>query len=227
MPRFSSSRRPRLLAMGLGLLAVPIMAMDSSPSEARLAPVPLAGSPCEGCEAAFADVSGDLAARLTLAGPDEPGDRLVWSGHVRDRQGRGVAGIVLYVHQTDHRGRYPRNDATIDAHARRHGRLRGWVRSDADGSFRIDTVRPGGYPGTGIPQHIHVQVVEPGCATYLIDDLMFRDDPRLTPDLERRLAPGVGGSGVAIPRREHGVWLVERDVVLGLGVARYPDCGRG
>lgn len=192
-----------------------------------LAPVPLVGAPCEGCEAAFDSVPRELSSRLSLAAEDEAGERLVLSGRVLDRQGRGVEGIVIYLHQTDSRGSYSAGDSDAGPAARRHGRLRGWVRSAADGTFRVDTIRPGGYPGTDIPQHIHVQVIEPGCATYFIDDVMFRDDPRLTAEAERRLASGVGGDGVGSPRRVGGIWRVERDVVLGLGVSRYPPCGRG
>lgn len=227
MPPQPAHRAARLILVFAALWLAPGTSAQEPRHAVDLAPVPLVGAPCEGCEAAFEGAPRALASRLLLAPPDEPGERLQWSGRVLDRHGRGVEGIVLYLHHTDARGRYPAAGPGAGPAARRHGRLRGWVRSDADGAFRVDTIRPGGYPGTDIPQHIHVQAVEPGCATYFVDDVMFRDDPRLTAAVERRLAAGVGGAGVVSPRRMDGAWRVRRDVVLGLGVSRYPACGRG
>jgi len=67
-----------------------------------------------------------------------------------------------------------------------------------------------------------MHVIEVGRCTYYLDELMFDDDPRLTPEKRSRL-PGRGGSGMALPRRdETGRWLVARDIVLGQGFPGYP-----
>ena len=69
---------------------------------------------------------------------------------------------------------------------------------------------------------MHLHIIEPGRCTYYIDDIVFTDDPRLTP-AARAGFPGRGGSGVATPRREgEGAWVVERDIVLGAGIRGYP-----
>lgn len=192
------------------------------------APVPVVGRACEGCEAALHGMPSALGGRLRLAAPDEAGERLLLHGRVLDRRGTPVEGIVLYVYQTDASGVYPAvDDAAIDGTARRHGRLRGWVRSEADGGYRIETVRPGTYPGTDIPQHIHVHVIEPGCATYFIDDVLFDDDPWLTAAARRQLVRGAGGDGIVRAIRGVDGWVAQRDVVLGRAIPRYPACGRG
>lgn len=192
----------------------------------RVSEVPLIGRPCEGCEAAFDGVPGAIPTRLALRAPDGPGEPMVLTGTVRDGSSVPRPGIVLYVYQTDHAGEYPPHagKTTLGPSARRHGALRGWVQTDAAGRYAIDTVRPGGYPGTDIPQHIHLQVIEPGCFTYFIDDVMFRDDPRLTPALERQLAHGAGGDGVVMPERIEGTWRASRDIVLGLAIPGYRAC---
>lgn len=195
-----------------------------------IAPVPLIGQACEGCEAAFDGMPAALPTRLALRATDAPGERMLLSGTVRDADGRPRPGIVLYLHQTDHVGVYPPlpDAAAAGPEARRHGALRGWVITDAQGRYEVDTVRPGGYPGTAIPQHIHIQVIEPGCFTYFIDDVMFRDDPRLTPRQEQQLAAGAGGNGIVTPQRVDGTWRATRDIVLGLGIPGYRRCtGRG
>lgn len=189
------------------------------------APLPVIGHACEGCEAVFDGMPATIPARARIAPADQPGAPMTVSGRVLDRSGRARAGVIVYAYQTDHAGRYPKPRAASDAGAMRHGRLRAWVRSDAQGRYAFDTIRPGAYPGEDIPEHIHMQVVEPGCFTYFIDDVVFRDDPRLTPAQERQLVQGVGGAGLVVPRRSgDGVWQVERDIVLGQGVPGYREC---
>lgn len=221
--------RIRRLAFALSLFAAATSkAGDVEPVVVDTAAVPVVGHACEGCEAVFHRLPSSLGAVLRLAPQDEAGERLLLDGRVLDRRGAPVEGVVLYVYQTDASGVYPAADATVaDGEARRHGRLRGWVRSAADGGYRIETVRPGGYPGTDIPQHIHVHVLEPGCATYFIDDVLFDDDPRLTPTARRRLASGVGGDGIVRAIGGADGWVARRDVVLGRGIPDYPACGRG
>jgi protocatechuate 3,4-dioxygenase beta subunit len=189
---------------------------------------PLVGHPCDGCEGAFDGLPADIPAELELAHLDPAGEPLTLEGRVLDRAGRAMPGIVLYVHQTDASGIYPEPATDVGRAGARHGRLRGWVRSDAEGRWRIRTVRPGGYPGTDIPQHVHMQVIEPGCATYYLDDILFKDDPRLTAAQRATLERGTGGPGTLIPRgaRDSG-WHARRDVVLGQGVPGYPACGKG
>ena len=135
-------------------------------------------------------------------------------GTVRDGAGRPVPGIVVYAYHTDARGYYPQRGAT------RHGSLRGWVRSDAAGRYRFDTIRPASYPETSIPAHVHMHVIEPGRGTYYIDDILFDDDPLLTSG-ERSRQQGRGGRGIAVPRRDAAGWVVVRDIVLGENIPGY------
>ncbi len=105
----------------------------------------------------------------------------------------------------------------------RHGRLRGWARTDAAGEYQFDTIRPGGYPGTGIPQHVHMHVIEPGRCTYYIDDILFTDDPRLAAAQRANYDRGRGGSGIATPTKgADGIWNVQRDIRLGEKIPGYP-----
>lgn len=187
---------------------------------------PIVGLPCEGCEAVFQGLPEALASETRLAPEGEPGEPLVIAGVVRRTDGSPAPGVVVYAYQTDASGIYPRSSSALGAAAHRHGRLRGWVKSDADGRYLFLTVRPGGYPGTAIPQHVHLHVLEPGRCTYYVDDLLFDDDPRLTAAERRRLA-GRGGSGIAAPVRDaDGTWRARRDIVLGERIPGYGGCRR-
>lgn len=176
---------------------------------------PVIGS-CDGCEAVFEGLPSQLESTGRIAPVGERGVPLRITGVVRDRQGRPAAGIIVYAYQTDAGGLYPAANT-------RHGRLRGWVKSDASGQYRFDTIRPGGYPNTDIPQHVHMHVIEPGRATYYIDEIVFADDPRLTPTARKQAGTGRGGEAVVTPTRDRdGTLLVTRDIVLGLNVPGYP-----
>jgi protocatechuate 3,4-dioxygenase beta subunit len=184
---------------------------------------PIVGRPCEGCEAIFDGLPETLDSRARIAPVDEPGTPLEIAGRVVDREGRAVAGIVIYAYHTDARGIYPPDLAARTAEARRHGRLRAWVRSDSEGRFAFSTIRPGGYPDTDLPEHVHLHVLEPGRCTYYVDDLMFADDPRLTAEKRQALDLGRGGSGIATPEPlVHGGWRAERTIVLGARIPGYP-----
>jgi protocatechuate 3,4-dioxygenase beta subunit len=65
-----------------------------------------------------------------------------------------------------------------------------------------------------------MHVIEPGRATYYIDDIHFEDDPLLT-DRERNRDRPRGGSGLASPVKDDaGTWHVQRNIVLRLNVGK-------
>jgi protocatechuate 3,4-dioxygenase beta subunit len=66
-----------------------------------------------------------------------------------------------------------------------------------------------------------MHVVEPGRCTYYIDDILFDDDPNLVAT-ERARQRGRGGSGIVVPRRDRGSWVVTRDIILGKNISGYP-----
>jgi protocatechuate 3,4-dioxygenase, beta subunit len=188
------------------------------PSESR-ADERVVGQPCDGCEIAFQGRPAAPAADARIASATEPGEPLLLEGTVRGLTGQPQAGIVVYAYHTDARGIYPgRSEGS------RHGSIRGWARTGADGRYRFATIRPAGYPGTTISQHIHMHVIEPGRCTYYIDEVVFDDDPRLGAGQRAAAARGRGGSGLVKPVREGSGWRVRRDIVLGQNVPGYDQC---
>ncbi|RYD14885.1 MAG: hypothetical protein EOP90_11510 [Lysobacteraceae bacterium] len=185
---------------------------------------PIVGLPCEGCEAVFEGLPAAPTSHARIAPAGEPGEPLVLEGRVLDAGGAPRAGIVVYAYHTDTHGLYPPIPGARDGAANRHGRLRGWAISDADGRYRFDTIRPASYPTRDVPAHIHMHVLEPGCSTYYIDDVLFTDDPLLTPAQRRAHAVGRGGDGITTPVREQGRWQVTRDIRVGAAVPGYVAC---
>lgn len=206
------------------LLIVPLWAPGVSHTERAQGTnrEPVVGLPCEGCEAVFEGLPAQPASVARIAAVGDPGRAMRIAGTVRDERGRPVPGVIVYAYHTDSAGIYPGRGEASGAVAS-HGKLRGWARTDDQGRYRFDTIRPGGYPGRDTPEHVHMHVLEVGRCTYYLDDLLFEDDPRLTARMRAQLTHGRGGSGVAMPLRDsEGTWLVRRDIVLGQGIPGYP-----
>lgn len=184
----------------------------------------IVGLPCEGCDAVFVKMPATIDSHSRIAPVAERGEPMKLRGRVLDAQGAAVAGVIVYAYQTDSSGIYPSDAALPASAAARHGRLRGWARSNEKGEYEFDTIRPGPYPGRSEPQHIHLHVIELGRCTYYIDDVQFTDDPRLT--AQRRASQRLrGGPGISTPARDdRGVWQVTRDIHLGQNIPGYASC---
>lgn len=124
------------------------------------------------------------SSHLTMVSQDEPGIRLSVTCAVIDAQGKRVPGAQVYLYHTSSQGLYARQAAHISAMEgdRRHARLFGYLRTNQNGMFSVQTIRPAGYPGTELPAHIHVEI-KSGDSPPLITEIRFDDDPRLTPAL--------------------------------------------
>jgi len=93
-----------------------------------------------------------LCALLQIAPHSEPGERLMLTGKVFGPDGKPRAGAAMRVWHTDAQGLYHRG--TGDAPPR----LQGTLRTAADGSYAIDTIKPGLYPGAKSGAHMHFEI---------------------------------------------------------------------
>ena len=165
---------------------------------------------CEWCGAAEAPAAPGPVMRI--AGPDEPGQRLVVTGTVRRPDGvTPAANVLLYAYHTNAAGVYPRRgDET--GNGRRHGYLRGWLRTDSLGRYRIETIRPAPYASRTESAHLHMTATPPGGEERWITSLRFADDPLLT--VEQRASIGTAPDIVAPTAAADGVLHATRDIVL-------------
>jgi protocatechuate 3,4-dioxygenase beta subunit len=153
-----------------------------------------------------------------IAMSGEPGEPMVIEGTIYKNDRKTPApGVILYVYHTDARGDYSNPS---DVHGNRHGHLRGWVKTGADGKYRFTSIRPAPYPGENIPAHIHPLIKEPGLTLYWIDEYLFEDDPRVT-ETVRKGEQKRGGNGIIRLTKKDGVWHGTRDIILGMNVPGY------
>ena len=169
---------------------------------------------CEGCEAAWERDPNTRRPSVSLASAEEPGEPFLLRGTVYKADGRTPApGIVIYIHHTNAAGVYG-NGSNESVWSRRHGRLRGWLKTGTDGRYEVQTVKPGQYPGGTDPAHIHLTVWERDKDPYWIDDVVFAGEPGVD-TAYRAERQNRGGAGIVQLKKEpSGRWIAERDIIL-------------
>lgn len=153
----------------------------------------------------------DAPALAIIAPAREPGTPLVISGFVYAADGRTpLRNASIYVYQTDARGYYAPNDPR----ASNAPRLHAYLRTDANGRYEFRTIRPGSYPGTNNPGHIHYHVNASGHAERVFE-IVF-DDDRQIPARWRDEAKGANSfvAIVALQRMKDGTLRGSQNVTL-------------
>jgi len=125
-----------------------------------------------------------LSERARIAPASEPGTPLRISGVVVGPDGvTPQAGVVVFAYHTDDSGKYRERPG-------QPWRLRGWVKTDAKGTFEFETIRPGPYPGRNVPAHVHL-TIESASFGRQHAGLQFADDP-LVPATDREASKAKG-----------------------------------
>jgi protocatechuate 3,4-dioxygenase, beta subunit len=208
-----------LVLSGCGEAPMKEAASIAGPQQKNDRPV---GGPCEDCDLMFEGMPPiqQIPTTVVLAGKDEPGERLELQGRIVRLDGTPAPdGTVLYLYHTDATGRYTRAEGQREG--MRHGRLRGWVRPDAQGHFQVKSIRPVSHPDSRIPQHIHMLVKEPGLSRYWIDDILFDDDPFLTKAELAHVEQRGGDLVIHLERSPENVWTGQPTITLGKNIPDY------
>jgi len=120
------------------------------------------------------------AETITIVTPGESGQKILIRGTINTPNGRPVSNALVYVYQTSDKGWYSDTGAHVLMMEgdRRHARLFGYLKTDANGNFSFNTIMPKGYPRSDLPAHIHLELTideDSGLGT----ELLFEEDPRL------------------------------------------------
>jgi protocatechuate 3,4-dioxygenase beta subunit len=131
---------------------------------------------------------GELDNDLTRQHGGEPlGERIVVTGRVLDGDGRAVPDTLVEVWQANAAGRYAhdgdRHPAPLDPNFTGVGRCL----TDAEGTYRFVTVKPGAYPwrnhdNAWRPAHIHLSLFGRAFTQRLITQMYFPGDPLFDQD---------------------------------------------
>jgi protocatechuate 3,4-dioxygenase, beta subunit len=148
--------------------------------------------------------------KITIAAQTEPGERLTVTGQVYGPDGKTpLPGASVYVYHTDAKGLY-----TPETNDNRNPRLRGYMRTDAQGRYEFSTIRPASYPNTRVVAHIHYVVTAPGYKERVFEIVFEGDafiDDRLRADAAKE---GSAFSIRPLTRDQHGVWRCTQDIKM-------------
>lgn len=182
----------------------------------------LIGGGCDGCELMYNGMPSNIHSIDTSLGWYEKGQKLLITGTIFEIDGRTpAANIIIYYWQTDNNGYYSPIKG-MDENTKRHGHIRGWVKSDENGKYSIYTIKPIPYPNENIPAHIHTSIKEPAIANeYYIDEFVFDDDKLLT-SVKRKALENRGGSGILRVLLKDNLQIAEHNIILGLNIPNYP-----
>lgn len=185
------------------------------------------GSSCEGCEAIYeSPVPFDsLKSMVWLNDWTMSSDKRIGiNGTVYKADGVTPApDVIIYIYHTDQKGVYP-TKGDEKGWDKRHGYIRGWMKTDEKGFYKFFTLRPASYPEGRNPAHIHAIIKEPGKTPYWIDDFLFDDDPYLTATQRSNLG-NKGGNGIlkfSDRYQGNGPKKSERNIYLGKNIEDYP-----
>jgi protocatechuate 3,4-dioxygenase beta subunit len=173
---------------------------------------------------------GPLDNDLTRQHEGEPiGQRIIVSGRVLDADGRPLPDTLIEVWQANASGRYRHvNDnwpGPLDPNFEGGGR----AATDADGTYRFVTIRPGAYPwrnhyNAWRPAHIHFSVFGRSFSQRLVTQMYFPGDPLFFQDPILNSIPDEAARQRLVSRYDHD--LTEPDWALGFRfdiVLRGPD----
>lgn len=146
----------------------------------------------------------DASWRTIIPPEGEPGEKLIISGIVFYADGKTPAeGIIIYIHHTNIKGVYPKK-GNEKGNGQYHGYLRGWMKTDSNGKYEFETIRPAPYQTHGgEPAHIHYNIEGPEYPEYWLTALWFEDDPRVSEEQMNNVKRSGGFSNVTSLSRDN------------------------
>ena len=181
----------------------------------------LVGGPCEGCEAIFEYGDKDLRPVDTLPDFNDQGLKIKVTGTIYQNDGKTPAkDVILYVYHTDQNGIYA-TKGNETGWAKRHGYIRGWLKTGNDGQYAFYTLKPGVYPDRSEAAHIHPTILEPGGKYYWLGSYHFVGDSLLTDKQIIQNSPRGASDGLLTLKKEGSIWVGTRDIVLGKNIPDY------
>jgi protocatechuate 3,4-dioxygenase beta subunit len=183
----------------------------------------IVGGGCEGCELMYVGMPQKIFSEHTSIGWTEGKQKLILTGKVFQPDGKTPApNVVIYYWHTDDQGLYSSNNET-PKEAKEHGKLRGWVKSDENGNYKLKTSRPAAYPNQDIAQHIHLSIKEPDIKNEYFADLYFDDDPLYLKHKKKYGKTDRAGTEILRVVLDKDIQIAEHNIVLGLNIPDYPS----
>ena len=203
------------------ILVVTIFASSCGSSQNNNQPSSrLVGGPCEGCEAIFEYGDKKLTSVDTLPDFNEQGLKIKVTGIIYNENGSPAKDVILYIYHTNQNGIYATKGGE-KGWVKRHGYIRGWVKTDENGGYTFYTLKPGLYPDRSSPAHIHPTILEPNGKYYWLESYHFKGDSLLTEKEISPKAPRGGSIGILTLTKQGDIMVGTRDIILGKNIPDY------
>jgi protocatechuate 3,4-dioxygenase beta subunit len=166
-----------------------------------------------GCS--FVNMPVSISNTLHISRKNEDGEELIISGTIYKEDGRSpYPNVIIYAYHTDSKGYYSKKGTETGAQ-KWHGYLHGWCKTDDNGFYKIQTIRPARYPDNSMPAHIHAAVKKENGSMYWISDFVFKDDDLVNRKYLATIAGMVGGTGIVdIHKTRENKWVGVRNIIL-------------
>jgi protocatechuate 3,4-dioxygenase, beta subunit len=171
-------------------------------------------NPDAGIGCCFVNMPKSLSSTMTITKQNEDGEKLIISGTVYQSDGKSAyPNVILYAYHTDSKGHYSKS-GTETGFQKWHGRFHGWCKTDNNGHYKIQTIRPAPYPDNSMPAHIHLAIKKENGEMYWINDFVFKDDKLVNEKYLSSLVY-VGGTGIVdLKKNADNSWTGKRDIIL-------------
>ena len=158
---------------------------------------------------------------LLISSPDQKGITASVTDFIYQNNGKTLAkDVIMYLYHTDQQGIYAVKGEE-KGWAKRHGYIRGWIKTGNNGKYTFYTLQPGVYPSRTTSAHIHPTILEPNGKYYWLGSYHFDGDSLLTDREINPDSPRGGSSGLLTLTKEGNIWVGTRDIILGKNVPDY------
>ncbi|MBR9846457.1 MAG: hypothetical protein GYB35_10330 [Algicola sp.] len=147
----------------------------------------------------------------TIPGFESKLNKLKITGTIYESDGITPAkDVILYIDQADENGNFDLRYTN----EKRYVYNRGWIKTDADGTYTFYTYIPGNDRRYNQMQQLFPIVKEPSKEAYEIASFLFEEDPFLTKTCRKRLVKKGDPSRILTPKSVDGLYVVEKDIIL-------------
>ena len=153
----------------------------------------------------------NVRAKTVLSNETDKGEPIKIRGIVYKADGKTpAANTLIYLYHTDFEGYYGRS-----SNEHKHGRYRGWMLTNKDGSYAFNTIKPAPYPVNRLAAHIYMTVTTETAREDWIDSILFEGD-KLMSTHERESAGKRGGFNpiLTLTKGDGGLLYGTRDIRL-------------
>lgn len=155
----------------------------------------------------FVSIGFEKAAVPDVAPAGAAGERVVITGRIFDGDGAPVTDAVIETWQANSYGKYAHPDDAQEKLLEEKFRGFGRVLADAQGGFRLTTIKPGTVAGPGGKNqapHITVVIFMRGLLKHLMTRIYFPDDAANTADPVLNLVPAARRSTLIAAKQPDG-----------------------